>query len=150
MTHLFTLAYADGAKLQLAVPDPALFAQQITSACGTNGATHAQFGHAAHPVVIALQGIRAVYASLPGEFPDAVVPDATSDVELVASVSVPSTFGVTNVIQQPPMTLTMPPRRSETTVERDPETSEIVRSTTLETSVVPDDQGASRPAAELN
>jgi hypothetical protein len=146
MIRLLTLAYGDGAKLQVAVPDPASFVAQVNAACGTDGATHAQFGAASRPVILALHGLRAIYPSLPGEFADPQLAEPVADVEVVASAALASKVDVTNVIQQPPMTLHMPDRRSVTAIERDSGTGEIVRSTTLETSV-PD---APRDPASLN
>jgi hypothetical protein len=146
-TTFLTLTYDDGMKLLLAVPDPDLFASQIAAARATEGITHAQFGSSTRPVLIALDGWRSLYASVPGEFAERPLPDKIDDVEVVAAQAAPSTVGVTNVIQQPPTTLVMPDRRSETAIERDPATGEIVKSTTLETSV-PD--AAPRPASELN
>jgi hypothetical protein len=132
--HLLTLAYDDGAKLQLAVPDPAVFASQITSAHGAEGVTHAQFGAEGRPVLIALAGLRALYPSVPGEFAERALPEPLDDVEVVAIQAAPTGVGVTNVIQQPPTTLVMPDRKRETTVEYD-DSGEIKRSTTFETSI---------------
>jgi hypothetical protein len=121
----YAITYENGYAVQLMLTRPEVIAKVIHDGMASGQAHVAISGM--HPLLFSLRGLRDFRAAAPGEFP------ANGPAQYAADMVVAGVIGGRAASVEIPVT--MPDRKSETEVVRNPQTGEIERSVTIEKTV---------------